>query len=215
MNSMKAGNSKAQKLFPRILQVLEKMPESGDLFSSLITEVPMWMFLPWVNQLVGSLHNDKISAFIMKLVENLAKEYPRAVAYPFRTSYEKVEQLSDKAMQYKEKLEQLLELDDLENNIVKNLEYVSVPHIASKDMLKAVTNFKDWYPNNFRSLIQEEYEKFQQVFIKTNSHHGVFIQKFIKEFGAKFDRDFKTLTGLSKLNEEVKAALTKVERKKM
>ena len=105
--------------------------------------------------------------------------------YPYRTSYEEVEDLSDQAIQYKEKLDQMLELNEVENSIIKNLAFVSVPHIASKDLLKAVTNFKDWHPKNFRAMIQEE---FHNVYTKQTPHHGNFLQKFVKEFGAKFER---------------------------
>ena len=211
--AMQVGNREAQKLFPRILRVIEKVPESGNIFATSITKVPTWMFLPWVNQLVGSLHNDKISLIVVELVERLAREYPRAVVYPYRTSYEKMEDLSDQAIQFKEKLDQLLKLNDVENNIIKNFAFISVPHIASKDMLKVPGHFKEWYPKNFQTLIKAEFEKFQLTYAKPDPHHGTFFQKFVKEFGAKFEKGFQTLTGLSGLNDELEASLRKVGHK--
>merc|ERR1712106_910539 len=149
MLAMKAGNKEAQKLFPRILRVIEKFPISGQCFSTLVFNVPTWMFLPWVNQLVGSLHNDKISELVVHIVERLGKEYPGAVVFPYRTSYERSEDLSDQAMQYKERLDKLLKLNEVEESIMKNLAFMTVPHIASKDMLKVPGNYKEWYPKNF------------------------------------------------------------------
>ena len=74
-------------------------------------------------------------------------------------------------MKHKEKLDDIPNLSDTENSIVRNLSFVSVPHIAAKDVLKMSTNFKEWYPKNFRVLIQEEFKNFQEIYGKTNPHH--------------------------------------------
>jgi len=213
MLSMQVGNRDAQKLFPRVLRVIEEVSEAGDIFVESTVKVPTWMFLPWVNQLVGSLHNDKISTTIVKLVERLAAEYPRAVVFPYRASYENMENLSDLAIMYKDKLDQLLSLNQVESMIIKNMAFISVPHIASKDILKVPGQFKEWYPKNFKALIKAEFEKFQQIYAKSDPDHGVFFQKFVKEFGAKFDKGFKTLSGLSGLSEEVDASLKRISHK--
>ena len=61
------------------------------------------MFLPWVNQLVESLHNDAISGIVITFVQRVANDYPKAVTSPYRTSFGKLADISNQALKHKEK----------------------------------------------------------------------------------------------------------------
>jgi len=52
------------------------------------SEVPVWMFLGWVNQLLASL-DTSVGPLLHSLVLRLAETYPQALIYAFQLSREK------------------------------------------------------------------------------------------------------------------------------
>lgn len=54
------------------------------------SDVPVWMFLDWVNQLLACL-NTPIGPVLHDLVRSLAQTYPQAIIYGFQVSQENYE----------------------------------------------------------------------------------------------------------------------------
>ncbi|KRY50515.1 DNA-dependent protein kinase catalytic subunit [Trichinella britovi] len=77
--SMKNGSHLARQLFPRLLSVMEKYPESELEFQAEIDSVPSWMFLSWLNQMLSAL---KRSNKFYSILERIADDYPQALIYP-------------------------------------------------------------------------------------------------------------------------------------
>ncbi|OUC40543.1 NUC194 domain protein [Trichinella nativa] len=74
--SMKNGSHLARQLFPRLLSVMEKYPESELEFQAEIDSVPSWMFLSWLNQMLSAL---KRSNKFYSILERIADDYPQHV----------------------------------------------------------------------------------------------------------------------------------------
>ncbi|KRY92665.1 DNA-dependent protein kinase catalytic subunit, partial [Trichinella pseudospiralis] len=79
LKSMKNGSHLARQLFPRLLSVMEKYPESELEFQAEIDSVPSWMFLSWMNQMLSAL---KRSNKFYSILERIADDYPQALIYP-------------------------------------------------------------------------------------------------------------------------------------
>jgi len=211
LQAMKHGNQEARTLFPRTLKMAISSQSAGKVLASATKEVPVWMFLPWLSQLVGSLHNDDLVATVEPIVTALAVEYPTAVVYPYRTSFHNTD-LSDHALAIKDKMDKLLNISAVEESLVSNLGYVTVPHVAALDLLKSLPNLKAWYKNSFRTKINEEYEKFKQKYLVSKPGQGMLVQKFARDFGRKLESAFKTLS-VSELSSEIEAQKVKLSPK--
>ena len=51
------------------------------------SDVPVWMFLGWINQLLACL-NTPIGLVLYDLIRSLAQMYPQAIVYGFQVSQE-------------------------------------------------------------------------------------------------------------------------------
>jgi DNA-dependent protein kinase catalytic subunit len=83
---MHLGSEDAQQRFPRILQLVEKYSETQSQLIDKAARVPPWMFIGWINQMVAIL--DKAEGLsVVDVLIRIAKEYPQALCYPFKTSF--------------------------------------------------------------------------------------------------------------------------------
>ncbi|WAQ95924.1 PRKDC-like protein [Mya arenaria] len=73
LQALKLGSLEARQRFPRLLQIIELHPESTSTFVSKSAEVPSWMFMLWISQMLAIL--DKPEAIA-------------AVVYPLKLSQE-------------------------------------------------------------------------------------------------------------------------------
>lgn len=48
-------------------------------------DVPVWMFLRWIPQLLANVDSEKIFV-VADIVEKIAVNYPEAIMYPYRLS---------------------------------------------------------------------------------------------------------------------------------
>lgn len=92
IQAMKYGNIDAISRVPRLLTLLSMSPSARAAFSVAFSkkEIPVWIFVPWVSQMVGSLDLVEGEAISPVLVE-IAKEYPQAVFYPLNVSSRKAQ----------------------------------------------------------------------------------------------------------------------------
>lgn len=80
-------------MFPTLLEMeaLQTNAELKRLFNHNLVDIPDWMFLSWIPQILSVLPFESAS-FVDELVLRIAKTYPLAIAYPFRLSYEHFQQ---------------------------------------------------------------------------------------------------------------------------
>lgn len=92
IQAMKHGSIGAISRVPRLLSLLSVSPSARGAFSAAFDrgDIPVWIFVPWVSQMVGSLDLAEGEAIAPVLVE-LAKEYPQAVFYPLNVSSRKAQ----------------------------------------------------------------------------------------------------------------------------
>jgi DNA-dependent protein kinase catalytic subunit len=86
LGAMAQGHRGAQMLFPRILKVLadSSTGEMSRVFQHHAANVPTWMFLPWIHQMISRINIERQeSRVLVDLLVRVAGEYPQAVFYPF------------------------------------------------------------------------------------------------------------------------------------
>jgi hypothetical protein len=85
------GHQKARDFIPRLLEILIKFKEHvAQDFKAKIKNVPAWMFLKWINQLI-SLINQPENEFIKEKVVEIVRKYPQAFFYPFKVLESNIE----------------------------------------------------------------------------------------------------------------------------
>ena len=92
IQAMRHGNLEAISRVPRLLSLLSLSPSARGVFSVSVArgEVPAWVFVPWVSQMVGSLDLAEGEAIAPVLVK-VAEAYPQAVFYPLNVSSKKAQ----------------------------------------------------------------------------------------------------------------------------
>lgn len=80
-------------MFPTLLEIaaLQTNPELQHLFNDNSVDIPDWMFLSWIPQIL-SVFSFQSTSFVDELVLRIGKSYPLAIAYPYRLSYEQFQQ---------------------------------------------------------------------------------------------------------------------------
>ena len=89
--AMKLGSTKARDRFPRLLHLIASYPSVRESFSSHISEIPSWMFIRWISQMLGII-NEPEGAAVVPILLRIAEEYPNALFYPFKISSETLSQ---------------------------------------------------------------------------------------------------------------------------
>ncbi|CAG9330104.1 unnamed protein product [Blepharisma stoltei] len=82
LEAMALGSSRAHDLFPRLLELL-KYRNLMEVFSNLIAQVPAWMLIRWISQILAILDKEESSA-LAEAVHKLVQQYPQTVFYPFK-----------------------------------------------------------------------------------------------------------------------------------
>ncbi|XP_035828316.1 DNA-dependent protein kinase catalytic subunit [Aplysia californica] len=136
LRAIKGGQLEARERFPRLLQLPELYPDVVDVFNKKVTEVPSWMFIMWVSQMTALL--DKPEADIVEpVLTKIAAEYPQALVYAFRMSFEGFKFGS--TPQEKKRLEKVEKLAELVNIPLVNLFISALEQFEEPDIV-----FKDW-----------------------------------------------------------------------
>ncbi|CAF3651048.1 unnamed protein product [Rotaria socialis] len=85
--SMKYGSNEGVKRFSRLLQIVDLYPDTMDLIADKLQEIPCWMFFDCLYQITA--HLDKpIALKLYPLIEQIVQLYPQSIVYPFKLSYE-------------------------------------------------------------------------------------------------------------------------------
>ncbi|XP_066992546.2 DNA-dependent protein kinase catalytic subunit [Anabrus simplex] len=168
LRAMKYGSPEARQLFPCLLQIQQLATDWRELFDTESSDVPEWMFLGWVNQLMACL-NVSVGQALHSLVLRLAKKYPQAIAYAFRVSREKYTYSADPdGLRTKDlitRLETLLMGDTLMETFLRSMSSLVVPELLFEHHLKKLIAVSSEEPMNiqrleatYHTLLAEVYE---------------------------------------------------------
>ncbi|XP_064600499.1 DNA-dependent protein kinase catalytic subunit-like [Liolophura sinensis] len=224
LTAMKQGSAEARQRFPRLLQLAEYYPDTIPLICSKISEVPSWMFISWISQMMALL--DKAEApTVHTALLSLAKEYPQAVIYPYKISREgfvfENSALGKKNKAVVEKLGALLDDSNvpLVSKWISALEQFGQPNMLFKDWVNDIRKrltkgkrdkdeIKRLYMDMFRELLNPRgsMKASEQASIESDTAISVvemgdyrrkFAQKYMKDMEASFGKDGSKLAEMS------------------
>jgi hypothetical protein len=124
----------ARDYFPRLLEIASQIPQVQSIFSQQTKDIPVWMFIRWISQMVALLDKPEAS-LVLPILKGLAKEYPQAIYYPFRISSEG---LSPAAQKNVKSLADLLRNHSLLETFVGSLETLTHPEHRWKDWIETI-----------------------------------------------------------------------------
>ncbi|XP_061175418.1 DNA-dependent protein kinase catalytic subunit-like [Saccostrea echinata] len=136
LNAMKFDSMEARQRFPRLLQLVEMYPEIRSTFIEKSKQVPCWMFIMWISQMMALLDKPEGST-VHHILTELTENYPQAVVYPFKLSSEGYNITDKKDEAFIASLNDKLGDDQLPlvSKFISALEHMSQP-----DQI-----FKDWF----------------------------------------------------------------------
>lgn len=81
------GSRKARQLLPFLLRLIDRSEANGSAFRKESADVPTWMFIPWIPQLLAMLGLKTVSV-VENVLHRLAESYPQAIMFAFQISKE-------------------------------------------------------------------------------------------------------------------------------
>ncbi|CAF2651855.1 unnamed protein product [Rotaria sp. Silwood2] len=87
LSSMKYGSNEGVKRFSRLLQIIELYPNTMESITNRLQEISCWMFFDCLYQITAYL-DKPIDLKLYPLIEQIVKQYPQSIVYPFKLNYE-------------------------------------------------------------------------------------------------------------------------------
>ncbi|XP_030758783.1 DNA-dependent protein kinase catalytic subunit-like [Sitophilus oryzae] len=139
LRAMRLGSKEARQLFPCILLKDSLADNLSDVFIKETKQIPTWMFLGWIPQLLANVDSDKVTA-ISDLVLRIAETYPQAIMYSYRLSKENYTNtdnlLKKQVTQLINRLNDVLLNNPVIDKFLTALSKVSVPFLVYNYYLK-------------------------------------------------------------------------------
>lgn len=86
MKSVQVDNSmQVQHGIARVLTLLGQYSETHSEFLCQVKQIPCWLFIPWIPQMLAVMDKDE-GGILVGLLENIADSYPQALYIPFNVS---------------------------------------------------------------------------------------------------------------------------------
>ncbi|EDV28309.1 uncharacterized protein TRIADDRAFT_20924, partial [Trichoplax adhaerens] len=144
LEAMAYNSMDARQRFPRLLQIVERNPNTIDGFMRKSSAIPSWMFIGWISQMMAILDKPEARA-VQEILFRIADEYPQAIIYAFKVSNEQYTfEETSVGRQNKtavSKLSSKLQLPLIES-FVRALEQLSQPDLVFKDWVDEVKGLK-------------------------------------------------------------------------
>lgn len=215
LKAMCYNSDEALQRFPRLLQIVEEYPDTLEAFIKKATDVPCWMFISWINQMLAVLDKPEGKA-VHGVLKEIARTYPQALWYPFKISSEQFTFENSKEGNVRQDTVKSLQasLDSsLLNDFIAALEQLTNPEMV----------FKDWCDGPMRQLLEDKDKRTNLQAIKDcflsmfenllssgpigenvsqirGNVFGPFRKKFAKDFSSEiqklFGREGEKLKGL-------------------
>lgn len=231
LKSMCYNSDEARQRFPRLLQIVQTYPDTLEAFIKKASDVPCWMFITWINQMLAVLNKPEGKA-VHAILHEIAQTYPQALWYPLNISSEQFvfeqskEGKANEGM-VKSSLQSLLDMPLL-SDFIAALEQLTNPEMVFKDWCdgpmkqlledKSVKDnsqaIKDCFQNMFRQLldIRSKSESGSQT---RGNEFGPFRKKFAQKFSSEvqelFGKEGEKLKGL-KPNQFAKLCGTAIQK---
>eukprot|EP01125_Pyxidicula_operculata_P008002 TRINITY_DN2699_c0_g1_i1.p1 TRINITY_DN2699_c0_g1~~TRINITY_DN2699_c0_g1_i1.p1 ORF type:complete len:2900 (-),score=828.74 TRINITY_DN2699_c0_g1_i1:54-8009(-) len=198
LEAIKRGSLPARSRFPRLLQLIDN-PNVGKVFQSKVKEIPLWMTIGWISQVMALLNKPE-GVFIYEMLEILAKTYPQAIYFPFSISSENLPVGGgDDEEHLNAKLEPLKNIlkNDLLEFFIKALEKLTHPEHRFKDWCDLI---KPYLPQKSGQKLEESHtRKIQKLW--SEAYEDCFnpkqdgIGSYNKQFAAKWQTKIDTILG--------------------
>ncbi|CAL1269299.1 unnamed protein product [Larinioides sclopetarius] len=141
LDALKFGSKDSLLLFPRLLQVIETYPSCLPIFQMKTSEMPCWLFIGWIDQMLAILDKPEGKA-VHVIIENIASTYPDAIIYAFHLSYSSYDftNLKDAEVNqnFVQKIKCILEKQTLISDFVDALGHLSVPYVIFKEYMAEI-----------------------------------------------------------------------------
>ncbi|XP_068717854.1 DNA-dependent protein kinase catalytic subunit-like isoform X1 [Montipora capricornis] len=158
LKAMCYNSDEARQRFPRLLQIVQSYPDTLQAFISKASDVPCWMFIGWINQMLAVLDKHEGKA-VHAILQEIAQTYPQALWYPFKISNEQfVFENSEEGKANKETVNSLQSSLDssLVNDFIAALEQLTNPEMV----------FKDWCEGPMKQLLEDKNKRTDAEAIK-------------------------------------------------
>ena len=124
---------------PRIINLLNTQEKLGQITTKValaLESLESWMVLPWSNQLLSLLQEERLQDFIYPMVLKMSQNYPQALWFAFNFVDAKVK------TKYA-KLASALEMPPLMKTFAGSLEKISLPLIRTIDFIDRLIDSAD------------------------------------------------------------------------
>ncbi|KAI9483447.1 MAG: hypothetical protein EXX96DRAFT_536784 [Benjaminiella poitrasii] len=192
-HSIEWGHKDSIDYFPRLLELIELYPEAGPVFEACSLELNLsWKFIRWIPQLISSMASP-ISKHLMPVLERIAKDYPKALYFPFQMSYQFYElrksKLSRETCNSIEKIINLIRSPILQK-FSDELKRLTDPDHIIKDFIEYIKSIllEEDVPQSF---IESRYKEFYQLVLNNYSQSlGTIPKKIAANHARMFIRYF-------------------------
>ncbi|KAL3698516.1 hypothetical protein R1sor_012592 [Riccia sorocarpa] len=168
---------RAQHGLARVLSLVGQHPETHVHFASAIKQVPSWVFIPWIPQMLAVL-DQEVGGILIPLLEDIAKLYPQALYFPFHVSEKDFGPLGRRRTR---RLGTLLKSSALEG-MVRGLEDLTFPEQRFKDGLSQMKNCIVAGAEKAVKVFAEVYEDCLDVNNMRNRGAGEYNFKFARDW---------------------------------
>lgn len=117
--SMQYNSQEARQLFPSLLTI-KNFQSHESTFITRTEQIPTWMFLKWIPQLLANPNLHATSKIILRI----SQTYPQAIMYAYRITRSKFQCQDSELLQ---QLDELLLKDATITNLLKSLSSVALP----------------------------------------------------------------------------------------
>ncbi|OAE24558.1 hypothetical protein AXG93_2415s1380 [Marchantia polymorpha subsp. ruderalis] len=171
---------RAQHGLARVLSLVGQYPETHTQFADVVKQVPCWVFISWIPQMLAVMDQDE-GNILVPVLENVAKLYPQALYFPFHVS---VKDFGPQGRRKTRRLATLLKSVSLEG-MVRGLEDLTFPEQRFRDGLSQMKNcLIAGDKERALAVFAEIYEDCLNVNVMRKSLRGA------GEYNLKFGRDW-------------------------
>jgi DNA-dependent protein kinase catalytic subunit len=157
------------------------MKHIGEQFNTLGREIPVWIWLRWLNQLIGLMDHPEF-VFILPLLERVAEAYPQSLYYHFRISTDK--DYGTRPVESRlRKLQHLLH-NDLLDKFVYAMQQLTNPEHRAKDWMSAMNVHYQNAP-----LLNKLYRAFVEDCLLVTADTGDLNRQFASKISGRDVRD--------------------------
>ncbi|KAK5649276.1 hypothetical protein RI129_000305 [Pyrocoelia pectoralis] len=162
LRAMKLGSTEGKQLFPCLLN--KDLAQFKTVFQTETAQIPTWMFVNWIPQLLANLDTSSIFA-ISDIVLQIAKMYPQAIMYAYRLSKEKYKFETNVIGSFGQKiiktLDDLLLSTPIVDIFLKAFAFVTSPTNMLIYYIKKLlaSTSEEQFKDRFQKLLNEVYPK--------------------------------------------------------